>query len=173
MTTDKLSGEAFLRDFAGDLTADKARVLYAMRAPFKRTLLAGKTAHAAWRSKPRWYAVSTEDRTIDPDPERFMAKGMGAKTIEVKANHLSLISDVITNLILDAAGQTQGVAKAVLKAATPLHKSCSCPLTESGHFDFRRPGPFGQCRLGRSTTAEPITESSPSWFCACCSISTR
>jgi pimeloyl-ACP methyl ester carboxylesterase len=102
-----LSEEAFLRDFAGDVPADKARVLYAVQAPFKRTLLADKTTHAAWRSKPSWYAVSTEDRTIDPDLERFMAKRMGAKTIEVKASHVSLISqpDAIANLILQAAGQ--------------------------------------------------------------------
>ena len=103
----QLSEEAFLRDFAGDLPADKARVLYAVQAPFKRTLLAGKTTHAAWRSKPSWYAVSTEDRTINPDLQRFMAKRMGAKAIDVKASDVSLISrpDVITNLILEAAGQ--------------------------------------------------------------------
>jgi pimeloyl-ACP methyl ester carboxylesterase len=102
----QLSEEAFLRDFAGDLPADTARVLYAVQAPFKRTLLAGKTTNAAWRSKPSWYAVSTDDRTINPDLERFMAKRMGAKTIEVKASHVSLISqpDVIANLILNAAG---------------------------------------------------------------------
>src|SRR5580698_861454 len=103
----QLSEEAFLRDFAGDLPVDKACVLYAVHAPFKRTLLAGKTTHAAWRSKPSWYAVSTEDRTINPDLERFMAKRMGAKAIEVKASHVSLISqpDTITKLILEAAGQ--------------------------------------------------------------------
>jgi hypothetical protein len=103
-----LSEDAFLRDFAGDVPADKARVLYAVQQPFKRTLLDGKTTHAAWRSKPSFYAVSTEDRTINPDLERFMAKRMGAKTIEVKASHVSLVSqpDVITNLILEAAGQT-------------------------------------------------------------------
>jgi hypothetical protein len=57
--------------------------------------------------KPSFYAVSTEDRTINPDLERFMAKRMGAKTIEVKASHLSLIlqPNVISQLILDAAGQ--------------------------------------------------------------------
>jgi pimeloyl-ACP methyl ester carboxylesterase len=104
----QLSEEAFLRDFAGDIPAAKARVLYAVQAPFKRSLLADKTTHAAWRSKPSWYAVSTEDRTINPDLERFMAKRMGAKTIEVKASHLSLIShpDTIADLILDAAGHT-------------------------------------------------------------------
>ena len=103
-----LSEEAFLRDFAGDLPEAKARVLYAVQQPFHKALLTGKTTHAAWRSKPSFYAVSTEDRTINPDLERFMAKRMGAKTIEVKASHLSLIShpDEITRLILEAAGQT-------------------------------------------------------------------
>jgi pimeloyl-ACP methyl ester carboxylesterase len=104
----RLSEEAFLRDFAGDLPETKAKALYAVQWPFHKELLAGKTAHAAWRSKPSWYAVSTEDRTINPDLERFMAKRMGAKTIEVKASHVSLISqpEAIANLILEAAGQT-------------------------------------------------------------------
>ena len=103
----RLSETAFLRDFAGDLPEAKAKVLYAVQWPFQKALLEGKTTHAAWRSKPSFYAVSTEDRTINPDLERFMAKRMGAKTIEVKASHLSLIShpDEITQLILEAAGQ--------------------------------------------------------------------
>jgi pimeloyl-ACP methyl ester carboxylesterase len=103
----RLSEAAFLRDFAGDLPEAKAKVLYAVQEPFHKALLTGKTTHAAWRSKPSYYAVSTDDRTINPDLERFMAKRMGAKTIEVKASHLSLISqpDEITRLILDAAGQ--------------------------------------------------------------------
>ena len=103
----QLSEAAFLHDFAGDLPEPKARALYAVQGPFQRQLLAGKTANAAWRSKPSYYAVSTEDRTINPDLERFMAKRMGAKTIEVKASHLSLISqpDTIARLILEAAGQ--------------------------------------------------------------------
>jgi pimeloyl-ACP methyl ester carboxylesterase len=103
----RLSEQAFLRDFAGDLPEAKARVLYAVQEPFHKALLTGKTTHAAWRSKPSFYAVSTEDRTINPDLERFMAKRMGAKTIEVKASHLSLIShpQEITDLILEAAGR--------------------------------------------------------------------
>jgi pimeloyl-ACP methyl ester carboxylesterase len=103
----RLSEAAFLRDFAGDLPEAKARVLYAVQQPFHRALLSGKTTQAAWRSKPSFYAVSAEDRTINPDLERFMARRMGAKTIELKASHLSLISrpDDIAGLILEAAGQ--------------------------------------------------------------------
>jgi pimeloyl-ACP methyl ester carboxylesterase len=64
-----------------------------------------RTTVAAWRSKPSWYAVSKQDRTINPDLERFMAKRMKATTIEVDAGHLSLVShpEEISNLILQAA----------------------------------------------------------------------
>jgi pimeloyl-ACP methyl ester carboxylesterase len=101
-----LSEAAFLRDFAGDLPEERAKVLYAVQEPFHKALLAGRTGQAAWRSKPSFYAVSMDDRTINPDLQRFMAKRMGAETIEVKASHLSLISqpDIIASLILKAAG---------------------------------------------------------------------
>jgi pimeloyl-ACP methyl ester carboxylesterase len=104
----RLTEAAFLRDFAGDLPEARARVLYAVQEPFHKALLSGRTTQAAWRSKPSFYAVSTEDRTINPDLERFMAKRMGAKTIEVKSSHLSLIShpDTISALILEAAGKS-------------------------------------------------------------------
>jgi pimeloyl-ACP methyl ester carboxylesterase len=100
----RLSEEAFLHDFAGDLPTEEARVLYAVQQPFKRSLTTERTANAAWRTKPTFYAVSTQDRTINPDLERFMAKRMGAKTIEVEASHLSLISqpEAIANLVLQA-----------------------------------------------------------------------
>src|ERR1700684_4433961 len=101
----RLSEAAFLRDFGGDLPEKKAKVLYAVQQPFNKALLAGKTTNAAWRSKPSYFAVSTEDRTINPHLQRFMAKRMGARTLEVKGSHLALIShpDEITRLILEAA----------------------------------------------------------------------
>jgi pimeloyl-ACP methyl ester carboxylesterase len=103
----RLTENAFMRDFAGDLPEAKARVLYSVQQPFHKALLTGKSKHAAWHSKPSFYAVSTDDRTIDPDLQRFMAKRMGATTIEVKSSHLSLIShpQEITDLILQAAGR--------------------------------------------------------------------
>ncbi|WP_064681846.1 alpha/beta fold hydrolase [Rhizobium bangladeshense] len=104
----RLTEEAFLRDFGGDLPEARARILYAVQQPFQKALLTGKTSNAAWRSKPSYYAVSTQDGTINPDLQRFMARRMGAKAIELKSSHLSLIShpDEITNLILEAAGQS-------------------------------------------------------------------
>lgn len=103
----RLSEQAFLHDFAGDIPKERAKVLYATQYPFHKQLLAGKVTEAAWRNKPSFYAVSTEDRTINPDLERFLAKRMKAKTIELKASHLSMISHPheVADLILEAAGQ--------------------------------------------------------------------
>lgn len=101
----RLTEEAFLRDFAGDVPREKARVLFAVQQPFARGLVTEKTSQAAWRSKPTYYAVSARDRTIDPDLERFMAKRMKAHTIELPASHVSMISRprTIADLILLAA----------------------------------------------------------------------
>ncbi|HWW26008.1 MAG TPA: alpha/beta hydrolase [Caulobacter sp.] len=102
----RLTEEAFLRDFAGDLPAARARALLAVQ-PFRKALLAGRVSQAAWRSKPSFYAVSTEDRTINPDLQRYMASRMGARTVEIPSSHVSLISHPreVAALILKAAGQ--------------------------------------------------------------------
>ena len=67
-----LSEEAFLRDFAGDLTPARARALFAVQGQVASTLVTEKTSTAAWRSKPSWYQVSIQDRTINPDLERLI-----------------------------------------------------------------------------------------------------
>lgn len=102
----RLSEAAFIRDFAGDLPVERARVLYAVQQPFERALLTGQVTQAAWRSRPSFYAVSTEDRTINPDLQRFMASRMGARTVELRSSHVSLISHPreIAGLIGEAAG---------------------------------------------------------------------
>lgn len=104
----QLSEHAFLVDFANGVDQAKARVLYAVQGPVSATLFSGKTTAAGWRSKPSWYAVSKQDRTISPELERFLAKRMNATTIEVDAGHLSLVTHPkeISGLILSAASLT-------------------------------------------------------------------
>jgi len=103
----KLSEEAFVKDFAGDLPKAEAESYYAVQQPMGKAITMAKTTVAAWHDKPTWYAVSTLDRTINPDFERFMAKRMNAHTVEIKASHVSLLSHPkeVANLILEAAGQ--------------------------------------------------------------------
>jgi len=102
----QLSEAAFLRDFAGDIDPAKARVLYAVQGRVADTLFDARVTQAAWRSKPCFYQVSANDRTINPDLERFMAKRMNATTIELPSSHLGIISHPaeIAALILKAAG---------------------------------------------------------------------
>lgn len=103
-----LTEAAFLRDFAPDLPPARAKALHAVQWPFHRELTAGRTTAAAWHTKPSFYAVSTEDRVIDPELQRFMARRMNATTIELASSHVSLLSHPveISNLILQAAGET-------------------------------------------------------------------
>lgn len=105
----QLSEEAFLRDFAGDVPADRARVLYALQGRIADTLFASRTSVAAWRSKPAWYAVSTRDRTTAPELQRFVAQRMKARTIELDASHVSMISHPreIAQLILAASREAR------------------------------------------------------------------
>jgi pimeloyl-ACP methyl ester carboxylesterase len=102
-----LSQETFLRDFAGDVEPSRARALYAVQGRGADALPTTKTTTAAWKLKPTWYQVSTEDRTINPDLERFLAKRMHATTIELASSHVSLVSHPkeIADLILLAAGR--------------------------------------------------------------------
>lgn len=88
----RLSEQAFLHDFAGDVPVARARILYATQQPFRKALTQAKTTNAAWRTKPTYYAVSEADRTISPDLQRFLAKRMDAHVISLGASHLSLIS---------------------------------------------------------------------------------
>jgi len=101
----QLNEEAFVRDFAGDLDPARARVLYAGQGRIAQTLFSSRTTQAAWKVKPTYYAVSANDRTTSPELERFLAKRMGAKTIELQSSHVSMIShpQEIAQLILDAA----------------------------------------------------------------------
>ncbi|MGF6935048.1 pimeloyl-ACP methyl ester carboxylesterase [Paraburkholderia sp. UCT70] len=100
----KLSEQTFINDFAGDLPKSEAETYYAVQQPMGRAITMAKTTVAAWRDKPTWYVVSTEDRTINSDLERFMANRMHAHTIEVKASHIVLISHPteVADLILEA-----------------------------------------------------------------------
>jgi len=96
-----------VHDFAGDLNAQQAKVMYAAQGRIADTLFAARTTQAAWHDKPTWYAVSTNDRTTSPQLERFLAQRMKAQTIEIDSSHLSMLShpDDMTKLILDAVEQ--------------------------------------------------------------------
>ncbi len=79
--------------FANDLPKKEASVLAATQKPLAAAIFGEPIKAAAWKRIPSWYVVSIQDNSINPDLERFMAKRMGAKTKEIKASHVSFISN--------------------------------------------------------------------------------
>lgn len=95
----------FHASFAGDLDADKAAFMADSQVPWGVDALSGSITKAAWRTKPSWYLVTTEDRMIPPDAQRAMASRAGAKVVEARGSHSIYLSqpDVVAELISNAA----------------------------------------------------------------------
>lgn len=78
--------------FAGDLSAEEQGIVYATHFAPAQDLLTQKLEGAAWRSKPSWYIVASEDHTVHPDFQRAAAKRIGATTVELKSSHVPMLS---------------------------------------------------------------------------------
>ncbi|MBW4471472.1 MAG: alpha/beta hydrolase [Stenomitos rutilans HA7619-LM2] len=78
--------------FAKDLSTAEARVLAATQKPLIGAAFDQTVTSAAWKTIPSWYLVAQEDRAINPELERFMAKRIGAKTTEIKSSHVPFLS---------------------------------------------------------------------------------
>ncbi len=87
-----LPAKSVRQDFAPDIKAGEQSTLTVTQGPIRADAFAQKVTHAAWRDKPSWYVVSKNDRMINPDLERAMAKAINAKTTEVAASHVSMVS---------------------------------------------------------------------------------
>ncbi|MCU6678977.1 alpha/beta hydrolase [Leclercia tamurae] len=87
-----LPGKSVRQDFAPDIKAAEQNTLTATQGPIRADAFGEKVTHAAWHDKPSWYVVSKSDRMINPDLERAMAKKIDAKTTEVAASHVSMVS---------------------------------------------------------------------------------
>jgi pimeloyl-ACP methyl ester carboxylesterase len=82
----------FAADFAADIPADKAWFMAISQVPISTDAFTHKVTNPAWKHKPTWYMVASEDRSINPKQERMMAKRANAKTVEVDASHVAYMS---------------------------------------------------------------------------------
>ncbi len=91
--------------FAGDLSEREQKLVWATHIPPDAGLFNAKVNGTAWRSKPSWYVVANNDRTVQPELERFAAKRMGAHTYEVDSSHVAMLShpDFVLDVIRTAA----------------------------------------------------------------------
>jgi pimeloyl-ACP methyl ester carboxylesterase len=95
----------FRASFAADVSADTAAFMADSQVPWGLEALNGVVTEPAWKTKPSWYLVSTEDRMIPPDAQRAMSKRAGSTVSEVKGSHAVYVS------------QPQAVAAFIVKAA--------------------------------------------------------
>ena len=95
--------------FAGDLSEQEKKLVWATQCVPDADLFNAKVGGTAWKSKPSWYIVAKNDRTVHPDLERFFAKRMGATTYEVDSSHVPMLShpDVVIDVIRTAANAIQ------------------------------------------------------------------
>ena len=95
--------------FAGDLSAEEQRVAWATHFAPAADIFSRNAPGVAWKTKPSWYIVATEDRTVHPELERFVAKRMNATTYEVTSSHVPMLSqpEFVLDVIRDAANSLQ------------------------------------------------------------------
>jgi pimeloyl-ACP methyl ester carboxylesterase len=100
-----LDRERFHASFAGDLPAQQAAFMADAQVPWGIGALGGAVSQPAWRSKPSWYLVTTEDQMIPPQAQRAMSQRAGAQVTELAASHAVFLSqpDAVASLIRKAA----------------------------------------------------------------------
>src|SRR5262245_15385647 len=83
---------SFAADFCADAPPDKAEFMAKSQVLFSKDSFTSPVTSPAWKTKPTWYMVATQDRSINPENERKMAKRANAKTVEVNSSHAAYIS---------------------------------------------------------------------------------
>lgn len=96
--------------FAADVPLEQARVMAATQRPIKGSVFGEAPGAAAWKSIPSWYLVARDDKSINPDLERFYAKRMSAHTREISSSHVPFLSHApdVVRMIEEAAQSKEG-----------------------------------------------------------------
>ncbi len=103
----------FHEGFCADLPEDLASFMADSQIPVAASAFGYVNTAPAWKTKPSWYCVATEDHTIPPDAERFFGQRMGAKVTEIQGSHVIFISqpEKVADIIEDAAKNALSISK--------------------------------------------------------------
>ena len=104
-----LDREKFAASFAADVSTAQADFMANSQVPWGIPALEGTVSEAAWKSKPSWYLVATDDRMIPPPAQQFMSKRAGSTVIESKGSHAVYVSQpaAVAALITSAVRELQ------------------------------------------------------------------
>ncbi len=100
-----LDRSKFAASFAADVNPELAAFMADSQVPWGLEALNGAVSQPAWKAKPSWYLVATDDKMIPPDAQRAMSKRAGSKAVEVRGSHAVYVSqpDAVADLIASAA----------------------------------------------------------------------
>src|SRR4030095_5671776 len=87
-----LDREKFAASFAADVDKEKAEFMADSQIPWGVEALSGTIKEPAWKTKPSWYLVATDDKMIPPPAQQFMSKRAGSTVVEVKGSHSVYVS---------------------------------------------------------------------------------
>jgi pimeloyl-ACP methyl ester carboxylesterase len=109
-----LDREKFAESFAGDVEPAKAAFMADSQVPWGLDALGGAVSDPAWRHKPTWYLIVTDDRMIPPAAQRTMAERTGAQTAETPGSHAIYVSQpaVVADVIAQAARNAMAASAA-------------------------------------------------------------
>ncbi len=95
----------FPASFAGDVDKEKAQFMADSQVPWGVQALGGAISKPAWKGKPSWYLIATEDKMIPPDAQRFMSKRAGSTVAETRGSHAIYVSqpEAVAKIIEEAA----------------------------------------------------------------------
>jgi len=99
-----MSVNGWINAVAQDLPEEDARILAATQPPLGASTFSDKVSKAGWANRKNWYVISTEDRAVSVELQRELAKKLNARTTELKASHMSLLSqpEAVAAVILEA-----------------------------------------------------------------------
>jgi pimeloyl-ACP methyl ester carboxylesterase len=102
-----LSKDGITKAFANDLSAKEQGMVFTVQQPASQNVFAAVGSNAAWKQKPSWYIVASEDKTINPDLEHLMAERAKAKITVIQSSHVAMLSQPkkVLAVILDAVNQ--------------------------------------------------------------------
>ena len=104
----------FAASFAGDVEAEKAAFMADSQVPWGLEALGGEISQPAWKARPSWYLIATDDKMIPPDAQRAMSKRAGSTVVEVKGSHAIYVSqpEAVAALVEQAARSVKTSAAA-------------------------------------------------------------
>jgi pimeloyl-ACP methyl ester carboxylesterase len=108
-----LDREKFAASFAADVNAEEAAFMADSQVPWGVGALAGTISEPAWRVKPSWYLITSEDKMIPPAAQRAMSQRAGSTVVEVKGSHAIYVSQpAAVAALIEGAAKSLGAAAA-------------------------------------------------------------